>query len=874
MTIRKILLHVRDIERSVHFYSRYLQAVPIGSVSVDHAELDGASAVIELIRLKDGVDSTRQEDDLFRGFRHIGFKVADIAPIVDLLGADGVPILLGPGFAPIGRVNLAFFEDPDGTRLEIVDGHLDYGEIYDPDEEAAERAASRPERPRFDHIAQTCSDLHRRESELVAQGFRRVGRLQHPEARGFTLDYFRAGQGVLEVFTFSEPTAPGEPRLDSYGFVAVQVNDSIPSRHGTRRSPRRWTRGGRRPGRPHLRRELRRSDVAAEEVLRNPSGHSEFVLPSFRGGGIRRRWSAPKGTSMTFTKRRRTLALTAAALTAVALTGCTGDGSASGSSEPSGTSEPSGNAMADTLTLGAILQPHTFQASEANFSQESVFLSAVYDTLLQVDESGDLAPALVTDWSWDDTKTVVTLQLRTDVAFTDGSPFNADVAVANLTRFRDGTSTNASQLADMVSAEADGDSTVVLTLAAPNPAFLTYLTQNAGLQESAEAFDNPDIQTNPVGSGPFILNTDATVEGNSYVYDRNPDYWNPDQQHYEQLIVRVFGNSTAVLNAIKAGEVDGTPLFTTADNAIAEAAGYTLSAQQPGWNGLTLADRDGTMNPALGDVRVRQAINYAFDRQALLDAVAGGQGEVTQQMFPPSSAAYDESLDSYYDYVPDKARELLAEAGYPDGFTLAMPTARGALGAPVYDLIADQLGDVGITVEETEVPVGEFFTALLTPEFPAYYMQLQKDPADWQLAQFILTPNATWNPFHTTDPTVAGYLESIQLGDQAEAESAARDLNRYLVENVWFAPFYSPGYRYASSPNVEVLTMEGGGGAMPALWNIVPCRHLMGTASHAGGAMGGLPVAPPLTTMTIRRRSNRECRSRPQHADRRGLLPG
>jgi peptide/nickel transport system substrate-binding protein len=227
------------------------------------------------------------------------------------------------------------------------------------------------------------------------------------------------------------------------------------------------------------------------------------------------------------------------------------------------------------------------------------------------------------------------------------------------------------------------------------------------------------------------------------------------------------------------------------------------------------------MNRALGDVRVRQAINYAFDRPALLKAVAGGEGEVTEQMFPPSSPAYDASLDQYYNYDPAKAKALLAEAGYPNGFTLEMPTVN-ALGSSVYDLIKEQLGAVGITVKETEVPVGEFFGALLTPKFPAYYMQLQKDPQDWQLAQFILTPKATWNPFRSTNPTVAGYVKTIQLGNEADAAAAAKALNRYLVENAWFAPFYSPGYRYASSPKVKVLTMEGGGGAMPAIWNIVP----------------------------------------------------
>lgn len=228
MAINRVLLHVADIERSINFYRDYLDAEVVGEATVDAAELDFVSTVIELRRLEGGRPASRQEDDLFRGFRHLGFKVADIDPIVSRLRDGGIEIVLGPGFAPIGKVHLAFFDDPDGTRLEIVDGHLEYEDIHDKQEDVAERLASKPDRPRFDHIAQTCSDLRHRSAELRGLSFTHVGTLRHRDERDFTLNYFRSGEGVIEVFTFNQPTETGSPRVDEYGFVAVAIDDGVP----------------------------------------------------------------------------------------------------------------------------------------------------------------------------------------------------------------------------------------------------------------------------------------------------------------------------------------------------------------------------------------------------------------------------------------------------------------------------------------------------------------------------------------------------------------------------------------------------------------------------------------------------------------------
>ena len=168
------------------------------------------------------------------------------------------------------------------------------------------------------------------------------------------------------------------------------------------------------------------------------------------------------------------------AVAALALTGCSAGGSSSEDSESS------------TLTLGVLVAATTFEAAGMNFANESPYGQAVYDTLLKEDPAGELLPSLATEWSYNDDNTVLTLTLRDDVEFTDGTPFNADAAAQNLTRFRDGTSPNKSFLASLGSATAIDDTHVELTLTQPDPALLHYLTQNAGMQGSPAAFGAAD----------------------------------------------------------------------------------------------------------------------------------------------------------------------------------------------------------------------------------------------------------------------------------------------------------------------------------------------------------------------------------------------
>lgn len=504
---------------------------------------------------------------------------------------------------------------------------------------------------------------------------------------------------------------------------------------------------------------------------------------------------------------------TIAAIAALALAGC--------SSPSENTDAPTSDSSAPTsVVLGQIIAPSTWDVTQAEWGNRALYYQTVYDTILRINADGSIEPYIASDFSYNDDNTVLTLTIRDDVTFTDGTPVTADAVAQNLQRFKDGGGPYAGDLANVATIEAPDAATVVLTLSAPDPALTAYLAREAGLVASPAIFDAEDIDTNPIGSGPYIMDVDASVTGTSYTFTKNPDYWNPDVQYYDKVTISVLSDPTAAVNAIKAGEVNAARLADNNNLAEIEAAGWAINPNELDFQGLLLIDRAGMQNAALADVRVRQAINYALDRDGLLEALQHGNGTVTTQVFKASSEAYDPELDDAYPYDPDRAKELLAEAGYADGLTIEMPST-SVLGATSYTLIQQQLADVGITVNHTDTAPENYVADLVAPKYPAAFMSLEENP-DWQLIQFMISPTATWNPFKYSDDTVNQLISEIQMGDAETQVAKARELNQYIVEQAWFAPFYRVTSGYASDPQTSVTVMPTN--AVPSLYDIKPAE--------------------------------------------------
>jgi catechol 2,3-dioxygenase-like lactoylglutathione lyase family enzyme len=229
VAITSVLINVADIDRSVDFYSRFLGLVP-RDVTREGAVLDAVTATVRLVRLGEPRATTWIPDDLQAGFRHIGFKVSDLDERVRALQDAGVPFQLEPIHAE-GDVRITFFYDPDGTLLELVEGPLQYHEVYDRGAVDSDWGLGTPDRPRFDHVAETVDDAHATHEYFGELGYALMGGIHQPsDPRGFEITYLRGGDSSIEIFEFSaaEKTARA-PQLDAPGFVAVELEGEAPA---------------------------------------------------------------------------------------------------------------------------------------------------------------------------------------------------------------------------------------------------------------------------------------------------------------------------------------------------------------------------------------------------------------------------------------------------------------------------------------------------------------------------------------------------------------------------------------------------------------------------------------------------------------------
>lgn len=230
MAISAVLLNVVDVRASVDFYTRFLGATEV-EVTDDAAVLDVVTATLRLVRVDSPSESTWEGDDLQRGFRHIGFKVADLDARVAALKEAGVRFHLDPIHAE-GEVYITFFFDPDGTLVEMVEGPLRYHEVFDQALVDADWGLGDPTRPRFDHVAETVADAPAAHEHFAQHGFVLMAGIHQPsDPRGFEITYVRDGDVSIEVFEYQRAETRGrEVQLTAPGYVAAVLDrDSAPA---------------------------------------------------------------------------------------------------------------------------------------------------------------------------------------------------------------------------------------------------------------------------------------------------------------------------------------------------------------------------------------------------------------------------------------------------------------------------------------------------------------------------------------------------------------------------------------------------------------------------------------------------------------------
>lgn len=464
-----------------------------------------------------------------------------------------------------------------------------------------------------------------------------------------------------------------------------------------------------------------------------------------------------------------------------------------------------GGTGSQTLTLAIDSEYTSFDPAEQSSGGSVVQVwHAVFDTLLRIGPDGEISPNAAKSYAFNDDNTELTLTLRDGMTFTDGAAVDAEAVKSSLEHMKNGGGSDASRLANVTVTVRDA-ATVVLTTPEPTGLLPTFLCLAPGILSSPDSHTASNRDTRPVGSGPYTLDADATTSGSTYTFVRNDDYWNKDAYPYDKVVVRVMTDITARLNALKSGQVNAT-LITSQTKAEAESSGLSVLENRVNWAGLFLADRDGKKVPALGDVRVRRAINMVFDRSALLESLYQGNGRVTNQIFNDESEAYLSGLVDYYPYDVDQAKSLMREAGYENGFTFELPAISGLDDAN--PIIIQQLEKLNITATEVSVPQSQLGTRLLGGEFAIFYFTLESRSPLWDITQSV-TPDAVWNVFKVSDSTLQPMLDDAQRLSGDAARGNAQDINRHLVEQAWFCPWALPANYYATDSDTTAEPYYG-----------------------------------------------------------------
>ncbi|MDR1393854.1 MAG: ABC transporter substrate-binding protein [Bifidobacteriaceae bacterium] len=506
---------------------------------------------------------------------------------------------------------------------------------------------------------------------------------------------------------------------------------------------------------------------------------------------------------LTITRDRPTWrSLTAAALIcglALAGAGCTSPDSEQPSPPPGGGDSAS---RAPLLTF-AVSAPATGINPATVVTAFSYFAELAYEPLVYYAKGGTYEPALAESWQITEGNTGLTMELRQDVKFSDGTPVNAEAVKASLDYCASDASINALALRDLDAVEVTGEFSLSLTLKQANPLLLNVLSQRQGCgmiisPAGLADIDNLTVDSPSAGAGAYIYDPDQSVPGDTYTYTVNPTYYDPAKQHFDKVVLKVIAESQAALNALTTGQVDVTSGDLSTAIQAASNDQVNLSWIPVVWTGLNLIDRQGQLTPALGDVRVRQAINYAIDRQAITTAILGDFGVPTAS---PSAEGYDgwtPEAQSYYSYDPDKAKQLLAEAGYANGFEMPAATVAWAGYDTLMTAIEPMLAAVGITLNvTTTADETGYYEALTGRQQSAVLVGYGSLPM-FRMGQDLVLPEALpFNGFGTDDPSALALFDELRSAPPDQASAKAQALNTYLVENAWFAPvLFTPIFAY------------------------------------------------------------------------------
>jgi peptide/nickel transport system substrate-binding protein len=536
-------------------------------------------------------------------------------------------------------------------------------------------------------------------------------------------------------------------------------------------------------------------------------------------------------------KWHRLLMLLVVAMLAFAA-GCGGD-----DDEASGdgtTTEASGDTEGGTLVFAGAADPILLDGALVSDGESLRVITQIFETLVALKPgTTEPEPGLAESWEANEDGTVWTFKIRQGVNFHDGEPLDAEAVCFNFDRWYNFKGALANPAASYYwqvvfggfaefdpdsgapeeslykSCEATDESTAVLTLTKPSATFIPALSQQSfsiaspkALQEGNADEGSIDAEgvftstgtfgtENPAGTGPFKF--ESWVRNERVTLTRNDDYWG-DKAKIDELIIRPIADNAARLQALQTGEIQGYDLVEPQDIATIEGDENLQIIDRPAFNvayvGFNIAKKP------TDDIKVREAIAYGLDRQAVVDNFYSGRGVVATQFMPPEVVGYAEDVKTY-EYDPEKAKQILTDAGYtlpvPLEFWYPTDVSRPYMPDPKrnFEAFAASLNKSGFKVTPKSAPWNPDYLGRVDAGNAGNARLLgwtgDYGDADNFIGTFFQSPQKAWGTTTTPLTKVQDLLNQGEIEvDEAKRESIYQDANRQIMLDL-------PGVPYAHS---------------------------------------------------------------------------
>ena len=470
-------------------------------------------------------------------------------------------------------------------------------------------------------------------------------------------------------------------------------------------------------------------------------------------------------------KKARKLSALLLALVLFLAVGCQNTPTTNGSENSTGdtaVNQPI-TAVEDTLIVGINGEPSHLNGTQQGEAPNGKVNSQIYDKLVVMDtETGEIVPALADSWEMTD-DTTWTFHIREGVTFHNGEPLTAEDILFS---YQLNADTGGYQwmwgAIDVANSSAPDDQTLIIKTYDVYPGLLAMLTSEARIvcKSLYEEIGREKYGRQPVGTGPYKFV--EWVAGDSITLERYDDYWG-NEAYFEKIIFRFITDDNTRALALETGEIDIAQSIPASQVSYLESTGLvdleiypSLSIDYIGFN---------CQKEPFNDVRIRQALRYAIDLESMVD-IAYGVGvtaEAADGICTPSFCDYiPASEELTYHYDPEKAKELLAEAGYPDGFSCQVMVVGQQDRVDMVEMLQNAWAEIGVNIEPYVTEIGTYYDIIASGDYDMFYggWVILANDGDLMHDTFYSDPEL----WYTTNYTAYVNPEFDELVDAARVE--------------------------------------------------------------------------------------------------------